>query len=128
MHPPAWRRTLPKHRHILGHNQGCQDIADPVHQVGPQPLRLIAFQETLEAPVTHGSNNHLHKVYGTNVHFANMLLPGFCANFVFASEAGVRTRRLGGLFDAMVPAQVVPVLRSAVTRDPVQSGRPAGRT
>jgi len=67
MHPPAWWRSVPEHLHILSHNQRRHDIADPVHQVGPQPPGLIVLYEAFEATVAHGSDNHLPSVYGMTV-------------------------------------------------------------
>lgn len=43
MDSPAWRGGGPKHLHILSDNQCCQNIAGPVHQVGPESLDLIVF-------------------------------------------------------------------------------------
>ncbi len=71
MYPPSRWRTVPEHLHILGDNQRRQDIADPVHQIGPQPLGLIVLDEAFEAPVAHGSNNHLLTVYGITVRLAS---------------------------------------------------------
>lgn len=59
MYPLARRGSFPKHLHVLGDDQGRQDIADPVYQVRSDPLRVIALQEALESTVTDGSGNHL---------------------------------------------------------------------
>lgn len=73
MHPPSRWRSFPEHLHVLGDNQRRQDIADPVHQIGPQPPGVIVFDEAFEAPVAHGSDNHLVGVYGITVRFARPL-------------------------------------------------------
>lgn len=73
MHSPARWRSFPEHLHILGHDQRRQDIADPVHQIRPQPPGLILLYEAFEPPVAHGSDNHLLVVYGITVRFASSL-------------------------------------------------------
>ncbi len=74
MHPPARWCSLPEHLHILSDNQRRQDIADPVHQIGPEALGLIVLDEAFQAPVAHGSNNHLLLVYGIAVRLASSFL------------------------------------------------------
>ena len=55
MDAPARRGGGPEHLYILGDNQCCQNIADPVHHVGPQSLGLVVLNEAFEAPMAHGS-------------------------------------------------------------------------
>jgi len=59
MHSPSRWRSFPEYLHILGDNQRRQDIADSVHQIGPQPPGVIVLYETFETPVAYGSDNHL---------------------------------------------------------------------
>ena len=75
MHPPSRRSRTPKPAHIFRQNQRGQDIAYPLHQVGPQAFGLIVFYEALQTPVAHGSDNHLLLVYGITVHIARVLSP-----------------------------------------------------
>jgi len=69
--PPARRRSLTKHAHILGHHQGRQDIADSVHQVRPQAASLIVLNKAPEPPVAYGLDNYLAVSYGEAVHFSS---------------------------------------------------------
>ena len=73
MHTPARWRNVPEHLHIFGDNQRCQDIAHPIHLIGPQPLGVIVFDEAPEPPVPDGSDNHPSGVYGITVRFAKPL-------------------------------------------------------
>ena len=64
-----------KRPHILRQDQRGQNIPYPGHQIGPQASGLIVFNEALQTPMTHGSDNHLLLVYGITVHFASALSP-----------------------------------------------------
>lgn len=106
MHSPARRRSFPEHLHILGHDQRRQDIADPVHQIGPEALGLIVLDEAFEPPVAYGSNNHLLVVYGITVRFASA--------FSATSLQGKRPLRSSRVA-LLTPEQLFPGLRHLLT-------------
>lgn len=57
--PASQEGRRPKHLYVFSENQDRQDITDSVHQIRPQSLGLIVFDQTFQTPMTHGSDNHL---------------------------------------------------------------------
>jgi len=74
MHPPTRRCERSKLSHIISQNKRGQNISYPGHQIGPNTSGLIVFNEAFQTPVTHGSNNHLFRLFGLGVQFASFFL------------------------------------------------------